>query len=162
MATFIRTYSSESEARRAVAALRATEASQGDIRLLTGGRLRDVRRERVGTFAGSIGPDAPVGTFGGKAVLRRQARGSFAGDPDRQRQGSFGDTDRVVIVSYSSGRERIRTTGLRGARRLLARASIDDASVQRAVGALHSGHAVVLVEVAGDVTEVQASDRYAA
>jgi hypothetical protein len=162
MATCIRTYSSESEARRAVAALRATEAAQGEIRLITGGRIGDVRRERVGTFAGSIGPDAPVGTFGGKVVLRRQAQGGFAGDPDRQRQGSFGDTERVVIVSFDGDRERTRTTGLRGARRLLIRASIDDATVQRAVSALHSGQAVVVVELARDVTAVPASDPYSA
>jgi hypothetical protein len=106
----------------------------------------DVRREPVGGFAGRVEPDAPVGTYGGSVVLRRQGAGSFAGDPDHQRQGSFADTDRVVIITYKRDAERARATGLRGARRLLARAALDDHTIDRAVNELHLGHAVVLVD----------------
>jgi hypothetical protein len=62
-------------------------------------RLGDIRQEPVGGFAGPLGQDAPVGAYGGGVVRRRQGAGGFAGDPDRQRQGSFGDVDRIVIVT---------------------------------------------------------------
>ena len=58
-----------------------------------GPTLRDVRREPVGNFVGRVGPDDPVGNFGNVPSLRRQGAGAFAGDPDRQRKGSFGDHD---------------------------------------------------------------------
>ena len=87
-------------------------------------------------------------------VQRRQGAGSFAGDPDQQRQGSFADTDRVVIVTYKGDAERARITGLRGARRLLRRAALDDDAVDRAVGELHQGHAILLV----DLREIAASE----
>jgi hypothetical protein len=85
---------------------------------------------------------------------RHQGAGSFAGDPDQQRQGSFADTDRVVIVTYKRDAERARITGLRGARRLLRRAALDDDAVDRAVGELHQGHAILLV----DLREIAASE----
>jgi hypothetical protein len=34
-----------------------------------------------------------VGTFGNVRHLRREARGAFAGDPHRKREGSFADHD---------------------------------------------------------------------
>ena len=62
-----------------------------DIR--AGEALPDVRREPVGNFVGRVGPDAPVGNFGNVPRLRRRGAGAFAGDPDRQRRGSFSDHD---------------------------------------------------------------------
>ena len=59
--------------------------------------------------------------LGSGAVRRRQGTGTFAGDADRQRQGTFADADRVVIVRSERGRERARITGVRGAQRLLRR-----------------------------------------
>jgi hypothetical protein len=53
----------------------------------------DVHDELVGTFLGQVPPDAPVGSFGNVPHLRRQGEGTFRGDPDRQREGSFGDHD---------------------------------------------------------------------
>jgi hypothetical protein len=64
-----------------------------DIPAVPGPALPDVRREPVGNFVGRVGPDDPVGSFGNVPRLRRQGAGAFAGDPDRQRQGSFGDHD---------------------------------------------------------------------
>jgi hypothetical protein len=157
MTTLSRTYSTDVAARRAVEALHATGVPARDIRLLTGSRLGDVRREPLGGFARPVGPDAPVGTYGGGAILRRQGAGGFAGDPDQQRQGSFADTDRVVIVAYDNDAERARITGLRGARRLLSRAALEDDAVNRAVNELHAGHAVVLV----DLREITASEAHA-
>ena len=49
----------------------------------------------MGGFAGRVPPDAPVGTYGDIRRFRRQGAGTFAGDADRQRQGSFADADPV-------------------------------------------------------------------
>ena len=154
MKTLTKTYPTKLAARRAVQALRATGVPERDIRLLAGTAPRDIRHEPVGGFAGPVAPDAPIGTYGGRALQRRQGAGSFAGDPDQQRQGSFADTDRVVIVTYKGDAERARIIGLRGCRRLLARAALDDDAVDRAVGELHQGHAILLV----DLRELAASE----
>jgi hypothetical protein len=155
MTTLTKTYPTDVAARRAVQALRATGVPERKIRLLAGSAPRDIRHEPVGGFARPVAPHAPVGTYGGRAVQRRQGAGSFAGDPDHQRQGSFADTDRVVIVTYEGDAERARITGLRGARRLLRRATLDDdEAVDRAVGELHQGHAILLV----DLPEIAASE----
>jgi hypothetical protein len=154
MTTLTKTYTTEVAARRAVQALRATGVPERDIRLLAGTAPRDIRREPVGGFAGPVAPDAPIGTYGRRVLQRRQGAGSFAGDPDQQRQGSFADTDRVVIVSHQGDAERARTTGLRGTQRLLRRAALDDDAIDRAVGELHQGHAILLV----DLREIAANE----
>jgi hypothetical protein len=146
MTTVTKTFATDIAARRAIETLRATGVWERDIRLLAGSAPRDIRREPVGGFAGPTAPDAPVGTFGSTAILRRRGTGSFAGDPDHQRQGSFADTDRVVIVTYERDAERTRITGLRGARRLLDQAKLDDAAVDRAVTELHEEQAILFVE----------------
>jgi hypothetical protein len=152
MATLSKTYPSEDAARRAVEALRAAGVPPGDIRLLTSRPQRDIRREPVGGFAGPIGT-GPIGSYAGVARRRGQgvgsfATGSFAGDPDRQREGSFADVERVVIVIYKDDAEHARVTGYRGVRHLLRRAALHDEAINRAVKELHTGHAVVLVDVA--------------
>jgi hypothetical protein len=158
MTTLTKTYPTELGARRAVEALRATGVPERDIRLLAGTAPRDIRHEPAGGFAGPVAPDDAVGTYGGRAVQRRRGAGGFAGDPDHQRQGSFADTDRVAIVTHNGNIERARITGLRGARRLLHRAALDDDAVDRAVGELHQGHAIVLVDLR-DTTASQAHAR---
>jgi hypothetical protein len=153
MTTLTRTYPTEVAARPGV---EATGVAERDIRLLVGSPPRDIRREPVGGFAGPVAPDAPIGTYGGRVLQRRQGAGSFAGDPDQQRQGSFADTDRVVIVTHKGDAQRARTTSLRGAQRLLHRAALDDA-VDRAVGNLHQGHAILLV----DLRDIAANEAHA-
>jgi hypothetical protein len=54
----------------------------------------DIRREAVGGYAGPVGPNAPTRTYANRVLLRRQGTGSYAGDPDLQRQGSYADNDR--------------------------------------------------------------------
>jgi hypothetical protein len=157
MTTLTKAYPTELAARRGVEALRATGVPERDIRLLAGTAPRDIRHEPVGGFAGPVAPDAPIGTYGGRVLQRRQGAGSFAGDPDRQRQGSFADTDRDVIVTYDDGAERTRVTGDLGVRRLLREAALDDAAADRVVDELHAGHAVVLA----DVAEIAPSDAQA-
>jgi hypothetical protein len=153
MAALIKSYPSEEGARQAVETLRAAGVPPRHIRLLVGHPLRDARREPRGGFAGPLGPDAPVGTYAGQ-VHRRHLRigsfatGSFAGDPDSRREGSFADVERVVIVNHRDDREHARVTGYHGVRQLLRRAALDDEAVDGAVKKLHGGHAVVLVDVA--------------
>jgi hypothetical protein len=159
MAALIKSYPSEEGAREAVETLRVAGVPPRHIRLLVGHPLRDLRREPRGGFAGPVGPDAPVGTYAGQ-VHRRHLRigsfatGSLARTPDRPREGSFADAERVVIVNYKDDAARSRVTGHRGVRRLLRRAALDDDAVDRAVKDLHDGHAVVLV----DGADVASSD----
>jgi hypothetical protein len=61
--------------------------------LRSGPSLPDVRREPVGNFAGRVDPEDPVGSFGNVPRLRCRGDGTFAGDPDRRRRGSFSDHD---------------------------------------------------------------------
>ena len=112
MATSSKTYSNEDAARLAVETLRVASVPPREIRLLTSRPLADIRREPVGGFAGPVGPDAPVGTFAGSTHRRSDdagsfATGSFAGDAHQQRQGSFGDVERVTIVTYKADAERL-------------------------------------------------------
>ena len=158
MTMLSRTYPTESAARRAGEALRATGVADRDIRLLAGSAPRDIRREPVGGFAGPLAPDAPIGTYGGRVLQRRRGAGSFAGDPDQHRQGSFADTDRVAIVTNKGDAQRARITGLRGARRLLRRAELDDAAVDRAVRELHQGH-TILVAALREIAASEANAR---
>jgi hypothetical protein len=126
------------------------------IRLLTSRPLRDIRREPRGGFAGPVRPDALLGTFAGRPRRRSQASGSFAtgslnGEPDRQREGSFADAERIMIVTHDDAGERSRVTGRAGLRRLLRGSALDDDAVDLALAELQIGHAVVLLE-AGRVT----------
>ena len=59
-----------------------------------------------------------------------------------------------AIEAYHDNAERARVTGLRGARRLLGRAALNDDTADRTVSELHGGHAVVLV----DLREIAASE----
>jgi hypothetical protein len=148
MAALIRTYPSEEAAHLAVEALRAAGVQPGDIRLLTGPPSRDTAREPRGRFAGTVEAGAPAGSFAGR---RRGEIGSFATGnvqrpPQRRRRGSFGDVERVVIVSHEGQVARSRVTGYRGIRVLLRMAALDESVVDRTVSVLHKGHSVVLVD----------------
>jgi len=84
-------FADEPIARRA-----AEPAGDADVAcLVTGRRLKDARRQPAGSFAGALPPNAPVGTFANGRRRRDQGTGSFLGNADHQRQGSFGDTDGV-------------------------------------------------------------------
>jgi nucleotide-binding universal stress UspA family protein len=148
------TYSSEVAARRAVRALTAVGVPDGDVRLLIGRPVRDVREEVVGGFAGAVNPSAPVGTYAGAPCRRRQGAGSFAGDPDRQRQGSFADADTDAIATVEDGAGSTHAASGAVVRRLLCRSGLVGAAAGRAIDELRAGHAVVLVAA----VEIAASD----
>src|SRR5437868_4269706 len=106
MATLCQAYPSEAAARRAIERLRAGGLPPQGAQLITGGLVHDLRREPVGEFLGRAEPDAPVRTFASTTLLRWHPPGTFAGDADRQRAGSFADVDSHVIVHYdASGSE---------------------------------------------------------
>ncbi len=148
MTTLYKTYSNEVVARQAAEALRAAGVPGRDIRLLAGHRLHDVRREPVGSFAGTLGPDAPVGTFAGAVRRRRQGNGAFAGDADLQRKGGFADTDCDVIVGYEGPQAHTRVAGDDELRRLLRRRNVAPDAARRVVDDLHGGRAVVVAAIA--------------
>lgn len=107
MAALTKTYPTEEEARQAVETLRAAGVPPRHIRLLVGHPLRDLNREPRGGFAGPVGPDDPVGSYGSRPRPRSHATGSFAtgsftGDPDRH-EGSFADVERIAIHGGSPG-----------------------------------------------------------
>jgi hypothetical protein len=146
VSTLCKTYADPDEAREAVARLLAAGASPRELRLLSGSPLHDVRAESVGTFAGSIGPEAPVGRFAGRPRRRRQGAGSFAGDPDRQRRGSFADVERDVIVTFGREAEHPRVATHRTLTRLLRAVTLDGEPADRLVDELHDGHGLLIAE----------------
>ena len=153
-ATACETYSSEVAARRAVRALTAVGVPEGDVRLLVGRPVRDIREEVVGGFAGALDPRAPVGTYMGAPCRRRQGAGSFVGDPDRQRQGSFADADTDAIATVEDGAGRSHPASRAIVRRLLWRSALAGGAADRVIDELRAGHAVVLV----NAVEIAASD----
>jgi hypothetical protein len=147
MSTLCKTYSDEAHAREAVEHLLASGAPCRAIRLLTGSPMHDVRDEHVGTFAGAIDPDAPVGRFAGRPRRRCQGTGSFAGDPDRQRKGSFADVERDVIITFGRHDEHPRVATHRELTRLLSAVTLDGEPADRLVDELHDGHGLVVAEL---------------
>jgi hypothetical protein len=145
--TLCKTYSHEPAARAAAHALRHAGVPEARIVVLSGRRLRDRRDEPAGTFAGLAAPDASVGTYAGTRHMRRAGARSFAGDADRQRQGTFADTDSVVLCRFRNGAERSRLISDVALRRLLRGTPIDGDTVDRLARELRAGHAVVLAEV---------------
>jgi hypothetical protein len=143
------THHDETAARRAIEVLRHAGVPDSAVRLLSGGVLRDVRTETVGGFGGPVGPHARVATFAHSVLQRCGSTGSFAGDRDEQREGSFADNDGVMVVSYEDGAERSRFTGRRGLRRHFRATALDDAAVARADYGLRGGRVIVLVAATG-------------
>jgi hypothetical protein len=148
MATLCKAYPSAAVARRAVAGLRAAGVPAEGIQLIFGGRLHDRRREPMGEFAGTAPPDAPLGTFGNVTLERWRPGGTFAGDADRRRQGSFGDVDQHVVVSHDSGGGvHEHMAGDRGVEALLRAAGVDPEPAVHALAELAAGRALVIVQI---------------
>jgi hypothetical protein len=143
MAAFYTTHATQAAARDTVEALSHHGVSDDDLWLLTGSPLHDIRRQPVGGFADAIGPHARVGTYGNVGRLRRQAAGGFAGDADRWRQGSFADSDRVVITTGRAGAQRSRIARHLEVRRLLHETGLDHDG-KRVIDALAMGRTAVV------------------
>jgi hypothetical protein len=155
MTTLIETYPDEATARKAVNALRAAGIPERRIRLLIGGRLRDTRNEPAGGFARPIAPGAPVGTFGNTPALRCDGNGSFAGDADRQRRGSYADAYRDVVVDFDHGCEHACAVADGEVRTCLQGAGISDGRAELVIAQLRNGDTALLAEIP-DITPHQA------
>jgi hypothetical protein len=95
-------YPNEDSARQAILA----DGTAAERWLLVGRAVHDTRWKPVGGFAGPLAPDDLVRSYANRLPQRRRGCGSFAGDADEMRQGSFADTDRVVIVRQNGDVER--------------------------------------------------------
>jgi len=146
MSVICRAYTSHEEASRAVHGLLAAGLSGDGLRVLMGEPQRDARLERQGEFAGSVGPEGPVGDFANHEHRRAEGAGGFAGRSAAQRGGSFADADRDIVTSYPAGVERMDVTGHRQIHELLNDAGLDDETAAHDVEALHEGRILVLAD----------------
>ena len=147
MATLYRAYTSTHDAENAIERLLSAGVPAIRIELIMGHAVQDARDAPIGTFAGTTTADAQtVGSYGNIAHSGREAMGTFAGDPDKQRRGSFGDIDRDTVTTYQSGVKRTRIASHRRLKKILVDAGLDQATAAADVDALHAGRVLVLVQ----------------
>jgi hypothetical protein len=157
MATLYRAYTATHDAENAIERLLSAGVPAIRIELITGHAVEDARDAPIGTFAGTTTADAEtVGSYANVAHSGREATGTFAGDPDKQRRGSFGDTDRDTVTTYQSGGKRTRIMSHHGLERILVDAGLDRATAAANVGALHAGRLLVLVESESALDDIAA------
>lgn len=147
MPTTCSAYSTEDEAQEAVDRLLATGVPGELVRVLMGTPLRDHRDEHVGQFVAN-GDDEPVGAFAGSPGSSRETMGTFAGDPQGQRRGGFGDLDRETVTGYRDGVPHIHVASHRNLKKMLVEAGLDEDAAAADVEALHAGRVLVLVRTA--------------
>jgi hypothetical protein len=157
MATLYRAYTSTDDAENAIERLVSAGVPAIRIELIMGHAVQDARDAPIGTFAGTTTPDAgTVGSYANIAHSGREATGTFAGDPDKQRRGAFSDTDRDTVTTYQSG---VKRTGIASHHRLeqiLVDAGLDEATATANVGALHAGRVLVLVQSESALDDIAA------
>ena len=147
MTALHRAYTSTHDAENAVERLLSAGVPPIRIELIMGNAVKDARDAPIGTFAGTTTADAlTVGSYANIAHSGREATGTFAGDPGKQRRGSFGDADRDTVTTYQSGVQRTRIASHRRLGKLLVDAGLDQAIATADVGALHTGRVLVLVQ----------------
>ena len=147
MATLYRAYTSTHEAENAIERLLSAGVPTIRIQLIMGQAVKDARDAPIGTFAGTTTADAQtVGSFANIAHSGREAMGTFAGDPDKQRRGSFGDSDRDTVTTHQPGVKRTRIASHHKLNKILVDAGLDQATATAEVEALHAGRVLVLVE----------------
>ena len=147
MALMWEAYADEPAARRAAAGVHAAGVPERDILVMSGSCPHDVRGEPVGEFAGTIAPDDPVGSFGDRRHPRSAGAGSFAGDPDARRQGSFADVERDTIVVHDGASPHVRVGGRRAVCAALRHVTASPEVEDRILRMLDAGRTVVLVEL---------------
>jgi len=147
MATLYRAYESTDDAEDGIDRLVAAGVPATEIELIMGEPVKDSRDAPIGTFAGTTTADAlTVGSYAGIQHSGPTAMGTFAGDPDVQRRGSFGDADRDTVATYRAGLRRTRIVSHHRVERILVDAGLDHASAQAHVDALHAGRVLVLLQ----------------
>ena len=146
MVTLCRAYTSTHDAESAVKRLLSAGVPAIRIELIMGTPAQDARDAPIGTFAGTTIADAQtVGSYADIPSSGRTAMGTFAGDPDTQRPGAFGDADRDTVTTYRSGVKRTRLASHHRLEKILVDAGLDRAIARANVRALHAGRALVLV-----------------
>jgi len=146
MVTLCRAYTSTHDAESAVKRLLSAGVPAIRIELIMGTPAQDARDAPIGTFAGTTIADAQiVGSYADIPSSGRTAMGTFAGDPDTQRRGAFGDADRDTVTTYRSGVKRTRIASHHRLEKILVDAGIDRAIATATVGALHTGRVLVLI-----------------
>jgi hypothetical protein len=146
MATLYRAFTSTHDAENAIERLLSAGVPAIRIEVIMGQAVEDARDAPIGTFAGTTTADAlTVGSYANIAHSGRKATGTFAGDADRQRLGSFGDADRDTVTTYQSGVKRTRIASHRTLEKLLVDAGLDQAIAATNLRALHAGRVLVLV-----------------
>jgi hypothetical protein len=125
--------------------------------LITGQAIKDARDAPIGTFAGTTTADAQtVGSFANIAHSGRDATGTFAGDPAKQRRGSFGDSDRDTVTTHPSGDKRTRIASHHKLKKILVDAGPDQAIATAEVEALHAGRVLVLIHSESALDDIAA------
>jgi hypothetical protein len=147
VAAVCRSYASHGEAVKAVQSALDSGVDGRDVLVLTAEGVGDVREEPVGSFAGQVEPDDPVGSFDDEQHERREGTGTFAGEPGRK--GSFADAAHAEIETYPHGVERMHAIGHSSVVRLLQGTGVDERTAERHLEELHSGHVLVIVEQGG-------------
>jgi hypothetical protein len=141
-----RAYISAHDAENAIERLLSAGVPAIRIELIMGHAVQDARDAPIGNFAGTTTADAEtVGSYANIAHSGREAIGTFAGDPDEQRRGSFSDVDRDTLTTYQSGVKRTRIASHRRLEQILLDAGMDPAIARANVRALHAGRVLVLV-----------------
>ena len=147
MVTLSRAYTSTEDAENAIERLLAAGVPETGIQLIMGDATRDARDAPIGTFAGTTTADAlTVGSYADITHTGREAMGTFAGDPGKQRRGAFSDTDRDTVTTYRSGVKRTRIASHSRLEQILVDAGLDRALAAANVAALHAGRVLVLVD----------------
>jgi len=147
MATIYRAYESTYDAEDAIERLVAAGVPASGIQLIAGEPIKDSRVAPIGTFAGTTTADAlTVRSYANIRHSGREATGTFAGDPDTRRHGSFGDVDRDTVTTYRAGVRRTRIASHHRIERILVDAGLDQASATAHIKALHAGRVLVLVQ----------------
>lgn len=147
MPTLCKAYADPGAARDAIHEILIAGGAGREIRMVVGSTPHDRRQEIAGGFAGPIAPDAGVGRFAGTPLRRWRGEGSFAGEPDLMRKGSFADVDADAIVTFADHAERARIAGDREVRHLLRRSEFNGDAADELVEELHAGHELVLIDV---------------
>ena len=146
MPTLYRAYPSTHEAETAIQRLLSAGVPPVRIELVMGHAVKDARDFPIGTFADTTtADDQTVGSYANIARSGRDAKGTFAGDPDKQRRGAFSDTDRDTVTTYHSGVKRTRIASHHRLEKILVGAGLDQATITASVDALHAGRVLVLV-----------------
>lgn len=132
--------------------------SPRDVKLLIGTATRDVRNQPMGTFAGTIRPDAPRRNVRGQNSSAQPSRRRLGRRPDSQRQGSFADAEHDKVVTFDDGHEVSRTISSPGLARLLRPAANDREHAEKLLAEIHQGHAVVLVTHPTEVAQISTQE----